>query len=121
MTPQNHVQSKLSWLFRDFGLGRLISQAGIRSRTIGVPGSAIIQFLVGLICTERNLWRWFEEHSAAKAPLPFRKSTVYNLFKNPQVNWRRLLLGLSTATTQWVRHFSSRAGVFSVHLRRFAL
>ncbi len=112
MIPQSHAQSKLSWFFREFGLGRLLSQAGIRSRTIWVPGSAIIQFLVGLIGTERNLWRGFEEQSAAKEPLPFRKSTVYNLLKNPKVNWRRLLFGLSTSTTQWVRHFSSRAGVF---------
>ena len=112
MIPQNHAQSKLSWFFRDFGLGRLLAQAGIRSRSVGVPGSAIIQFLVGLICTERNLWRWFEEQSAAKEPVPFHKSTVYNLLKNPQINWRRLLRDLSTATTQWIHRLSSRDGVF---------
>ncbi len=105
------THSKLSWFFRDFGLGRLLALAGILSRTIGLPGSAIIQFLVGLICTERNLWQWFEEQSAAKEPLPFRKSTVYNLLKNPHMNWRRLLRDLSTATTRWVHRLSSRDGV----------
>ena len=69
---------------------------------------------MGLICTERNLWRWFEEQSAAQDPLPFHKSTVYALLKNPHVNWQRLLLALSAATTRWVRALSSRDAVFIV-------
>ncbi len=70
---------------------------------------AIMQFLIGLICTERNLWRWFHEQSAeSPEALPFPKSTVYALFRNPRVNWRQLLLTLSVATTRWVKRFSPR-------------
>lgn len=61
MIPQNHGQSSLTTFFRTFEFGRLLAQASIRSRTIGVPGTTIIQFLIGLVSTERNLWRWFNE------------------------------------------------------------
>ncbi len=73
-------------------------------------------FLVGLICTERNLWRWFTEEEAKQGDaLPFHKSTVYALLKNPHINWRRLRLTLSVATTRWVHQFSaSRDAVFIV-------
>ena len=39
MIPQNHEKSRVTAFFRQFGLGRLLAQAGLRSRTIGVPGS----------------------------------------------------------------------------------
>ncbi len=102
--------------FRYFKIGRLLAQAGFRSRTIGIAPSVIIQFLIGLICTERNLWRWFEEQSGqTRESLPFHKSTVYALLKNPRVNWRQLLLTLSVATTRWVQRFSMhRDAVFIV-------
>lgn len=116
MIPQNSAKANLSFFFRYFKIGRLLAQAGFRSRTMGIAPSAIIQFLVGLICTERNLWRWFEEQSAqARESLPFHKSTVYALLKNPRVNWRQLLLTLSVATTRWVQRFSThRDAVFIV-------
>ncbi len=115
MIPQNHEKASLTAFFRKFGLGRLLTQAGLHSRTIGVPGTAIIQFLVGLVCTERNLWRWFQEAPGqAGESLPFQKSTVYALLKNPHINWRRLLLALSTATVRWLRPLSQHAAVFIV-------
>ena len=109
MIPQNYPQANLSVFFRQFKLGGLLAQAGFRSRTIGMAPLAIIQFLVGLVCTERNLWRWFDEQPAeSREALPFQKSTVYALLKNPHVNWRHLLLTLSVATTRWVKPFSRR-------------
>jgi hypothetical protein len=115
MIPQNHEKSSVTAFFRQFGLGRLLAQAGVRSRTIGVPGSLIIQFLMGLVCTERNLWRWFKEASTSSdEPLPFQKSTVYALLKNPHINWRRLLLTLSVATTRWLSRFTQRDAVLIV-------
>ena len=57
MIPLNSAKANLSFFFRYFKIGRLLAQTGFRSRTIGIAPSAIIQFLVGLICTERNLWR----------------------------------------------------------------
>ena len=115
MIPQNQEQSSLTAFFRKYGLGRLLAQAGVRSRTIGVPGTIIIQLLVGLVCTERNLWRWFKEAPTQSAePLPFQKSTVYALLKNPHINWRRLLWALSYATTRWLSSFTQRDAVLIV-------
>ena len=109
MIPQNSAKANLSTFFRQFKLGRLLAQAGFRSRTLGMAPLAILQFLIGLICTERNLWRWFHEQSAESLEaLPFHKSTVYALLRNPRVNWRQLLLTLSVATTRWVKRFSTR-------------
>jgi hypothetical protein len=116
MIPQNDEKSTLTFFFRKFGMGRLLAQAGVRSRTVGIPGTAMRQFLVGLICTERNLWRWFEEARAHHGDaLPFEKSTMYAFLKSPYINWRRLLLRLSARATQWVHRFSaSRDAVFIV-------
>ncbi len=59
-----HSQIQFIVRFRYFKMVRLLAQASFRSRAIGIAPSAMIQFLVGLICTERSLWRWFEEQSA---------------------------------------------------------
>ncbi|MCY0878450.1 MAG: hypothetical protein OWU84_05890 [Firmicutes bacterium] len=116
MLPQNNEKSTLSFFFRKFGMGRLLAQTGVRFHTVGIPGTALLQFLVALICTERNFWRWFEEARAQHGKvLPIEKSTVYAFLKSPHINWRRVLLALSVRTTQWVHRFSaSRDAVFIV-------
>lgn len=116
MIPQNDEKSSLSFFFRWVGMGRLLAQAGVRSRTVGIPGTALLQFLMGLICTERNLWRWFVEARVEQGDaLPFEKSTVYAFLKNPRIHWRRLLFMVSARTTAWVHRFSaSRDAVFIV-------
>ena len=96
--------------FRQFGLGRLLAYD--RGR-LECPGAS--SFLVGLVCTERNLWRWFKEASTSSdEPLPFQKSTVYALLKNPHIHWRRLLLTLRVATTRWLSRFTQRDAVLIV-------
>lgn len=59
----------------------------------GYPMALLLQFLVGLTFTRKNLFRLFDQ---LKQDKPFGKDQVYRLFDNPNANWRLFLLILGS-------------------------
>ena len=91
MIPQNHPDSRLSQFLLRLGLGSILKGAGIRKAALGVAPQIVVQFLLGLIFSQRNFWRWLA--TRPDDDLPFRKDVVYRFLNDPRWHWRRLLRG----------------------------
>ncbi len=89
MIPQNHPDARLSHFLQTFGFTRILRAAGIHKQTVGISPVVIIQFLLGLIFTQRNFWRWL---ATRKPPeIPFGKDIPYHFLNDPLWNWREVL------------------------------
>ena len=112
MIPQNHPDSRLSQFLLRLGLGSILKGAGIRKAALGVAPQIVVQFLLGLIFSQRNFWRWLDTRS--DDDLPFRKDVVYRFLNDPRWHWRRVLNQVARNVYQHVRPLSQHEAVFAL-------
>ena len=72
----------------------------------------IVQFLLGLIFTRRNFWRWLDTRKSHE--IPFRKDVVYRFLNDPRWNWRAVLSQIATASYQRIRPLTRHDAVFAL-------
>ena len=112
MIPQNHPDSRLSPFLLRLGLGQILKGAGIRKAALGVAPHIVVQFLLGLIFSQRNFWRWLA--TRPDDDLPFRKDVVYRFLNDPRWHWRRLLSQVARDVYPRVRPLSQHEVVFAL-------
>ena len=112
MIPQNHPDSRLSHFLQTLGLARILRAAGIHKGAVGVAPSVVIQFLLGLIFTPRNFWRWLDTRKPHE--IPFGKDIVYRFLNDPRWNWREVLSRVAHASYQRVRPLTRHTAVLAV-------
>jgi len=59
----------------------------------GYSLALLVQFLVGLVFTRKNLYRYLEQ---VKDKKPFSKNLVYRFIDNPNADWQLFLLKLGS-------------------------
>ena len=112
MIPQNHPDARLSHFLQALGFARILRAAGIRKQAVGVSPAIIIQFVLGLIFTQRNFWRWLDTRKPHE--IPFRKDVVYRFLNDPRWNWRAVLSQIAAASYQRIRPLTRHAAVFAL-------
>jgi Transposase DDE domain. len=86
------VENRIHSFFHNENLGHLLRQSNIRKEK-GVCLDTLIQFLLSLVFSGKNLYRLLE---SPDAPAGIGKDTAYRLLNSVTANWRRFLLLLST-------------------------
>lgn len=112
MIPQNHPDSRLSPFLATIGFARILHAAGIHRAAVGIAPRIVIQFLLGLIFTQRNFWRWWETRPSDE--VPFGKDVVYRFLNDPRWNWRRVLSHVAREVYRHVRPLSQHVAVFAL-------
>ena len=112
MIPQNHPNSRLSYFLSRLGLASILKGSGIRKAALGVAPQIVVQFLLGLIFSQRNFWRWLDTRSDNDTP--FQKDVIYRFLNNPRWHWRRLLSRVARHVYQHVRPLSQHEAVFAL-------
>lgn len=112
MIPQNHPDAKLSHFLQALGFARILRAAGIHKRAVGVSPAIIIQFILGLIFTQRNFWRWLDTRKPQE--IPFRKDVVYRFLNDSRWNWRMVLHAIAAASYQRIRPLTGHTAVFAL-------
>ena len=112
MIPQNHPDARLSHFLQALGFARILRAAGIRKQAVGVSPAIIIQFVLGLIFTQRNFWRWLDTRKPHE--IPFRKDVVYRFLNDPRWNWRAVLSQIAAASYQRIRPLTRHTAVFAL-------
>ena len=77
----------------------------------GIAPRIVVQFLLGLIFTQRNFWRWLETRQPHE--VPFGKDVVYRFLNDPRWNWRRVLSHVAREVYRHVRPLSQHVAVFA--------
>lgn len=112
MVPQTHPDSRLAHFFSAVKMSRILVSAGIHKARVGVAPIIILQFLLGLIFTQRNFWRWLQ--MARPQELPFHKDVVYRFLNDPRWHWRRLLAAVSIRASRDIRPLTRHVAVFAL-------
>ncbi|PSR30611.1 MAG: hypothetical protein C7B46_17680, partial [Sulfobacillus benefaciens] len=112
MIPQNHPDSRLSQFLATIGFARILRAAGIHRAAVGIAPRIVVQFLLGLIFTQRNFWRWLETRPSDE--VPFGKDVVYRFLNDPRWNWRRVLSHVAREVYRHVRPLSQHVAVFAL-------
>jgi hypothetical protein len=112
MIPQNHPDSRLSQFLATIGFARILRAAGIHKAAVGIAPRVVVQFLLGLIFTQRNFWRWLETRPSDE--VPFGKDVVYRFLNDPRWNWRRVLSHVAREVYRHVRPLSQHVAVFAL-------
>ncbi len=112
MIPQNHPDSRLSQFLTMIKFARILHAAGIRKHAEGIAPRIIVQFLLGLIFTQRNFWRWLETRQPHE--IPFGKDVVYRFLNNPHWNWRRVFSHMAREVYRHVRPLSQHVAVLAL-------
>ena len=89
MIPQNHPDSRLSQFLATIGFARILHAAGIHKAAVEIAPRMVVQFLLGLIVTQRNFWQWLETRQSHD--VPFGKDVVYRFLNDLRWNWRPIL------------------------------
>ena len=93
-------------------MSRWLIHSGIHKVRTGIAPLVLLQFLLGLIFTQRNFWRWLQ--TARPQELPFHKDVVYRFLNDPRWHWRRLLSAVSRQIYREVRPLSRHVAVFAL-------
>jgi hypothetical protein len=88
----NSVENRIHSFFHNHNLGLLLRQSNVRKEK-GASPDTLVQFLLSLVFTGKNLFRLLE---SPDAPDDIGKDMVYRLLNSVSANWRRFLLLLST-------------------------
>ncbi len=92
MTAENKSANAVGNFFKEQKIGQALRQSNF-SKQKGFPCKDLLQFLVMLVFTGKNLWRYLDS-DAENAP--FQKDAIYRLLNDCHYNWRRFLLLVSS-------------------------
>lgn len=91
-TNENKSASFVANFFREQRIGQALRKSNFTKQK-GSSSKSLLQFLVTLVFSGKNLWRYLDADDGAA---PFQKDTVYRFLNNCYYNWRRFLLLLSS-------------------------
>ena len=92
MTAENKPANAVGNFFKEQKIGQALRQSNF-SKQKGFPCKDLLQFLVMLVFTGKNLFRYLQS-DAENAP--FQKDAIYRLLNGCHYNWRRFLLLVSS-------------------------
>mgnify|MGYP005839848801 CR=1 FL=1 len=92
MTAENKSASAVQHFFKEHKIGKALRRSNF-SKQKGFPCSDLLQFLVMLVFTGKNLFRYL--HSDV-SPAPFGKDSIYRFLNDCHHNWRKFLLLVSS-------------------------
>lgn len=84
------VQSGVSRFLKRFRVSDLLRESGC-TKIKGFSVGKIINFLLSLVFTHKNLFRIME---SSPESISFAKDTIYRFLNNPKIDWRELLIKL---------------------------
>lgn len=91
--------------FKRFKIATLLRKSN-GTKEKGVPANEILGFLVGLIFSGKNFYRFLATESEK---VSFSKNTVYRFLSNARVNWERFLFLVVTSVLPEIRRLTSEA------------
>jgi hypothetical protein len=97
------LQSKIFSFIRDFQVGTLLNNSGVR-KLRGVSPLTLFSVIFMLPFEGNNFYRGI----VTNVGLPFRKNAAYELLKNPRHNWRKFMLGLAVKVSNFFSLLTSK-------------
>jgi hypothetical protein len=97
------LQSKIFSFIRDFQVGTLLNNSGVR-KLRGVSPLTLFSVVFMLPFEGNNFYRGI----VTNVGLPFRKNAAYELLKNPRHNWRKFMLGLAVKVSNFFSLLTSK-------------
>jgi len=91
-TAENKSANAVQQFFKEHKLGKVLKQSNFKKQK-GFPCKDLLQFLVLLAFTGKNLWRYLD---CDADDAPFQKDAIYRFLKDCHYNWRRFLLLLGS-------------------------
>jgi hypothetical protein len=96
MTAENKSADYVADFFKEQKIGQALKQSNF-SKQKGFPCKDLLQFLVLLVFTGKNLWRYLDSDAGSA---PFQKDAIYRFLNDCHYNWRKFLLFLSSKIIQ---------------------
>jgi hypothetical protein len=93
MTAENKSANAVQQFFMEHKIGKSLRKSNFTKQK-GFPCKDLLQFLVMLAFTGKNLFRYLQ--SDAVNNVPFAKDSIYRFLDDCHYNWRRFLLLLSS-------------------------
>ena len=91
-TAENKSASYAANFFKELRIGQALRKSNF-SKQGGFSCKDLLQFLVTLVFSGKNLWRYLDSDAGAA---PFQKDAVYRFLNDCHYNWRKFLLFLSS-------------------------
>ena len=95
-TAENKSASYAANFFKELRIGQALRKSNF-SKQGGFSCKDLLQFLVTLVFSGKNLWRYLDSDAGAA---PFQKDAVYRFLNDCHYNWRKFLLFLSSKIIQ---------------------
>lgn len=92
MTAENKSANVIQHFFKEHKIGKMLRKSNF-SKQKGFPCNDLLQFLVMLAFTGKNLFRYLQSDAEA---VPFAKDSIYRFLNDCHYNWRKFLLLLSS-------------------------
>ncbi len=92
LSQRNKENNIVLRFFSEFQVGKILKQSNFL-KTKGFPCRDLFQFLIMLVFSGKNLFRYLQTESILS---PFGKDSMYRFLNNSHYNWRKFLLLLSS-------------------------
>lgn len=92
MTAENKSAGAVQQFFKEHKIGKSLRRSNF-SKQKGFPCNDLLQFLVMLAFTGKNLYRYLQSDADN---VPFAKDSIYRFLDDCHYNWRRFLLLVSS-------------------------
>ena len=90
----NQLPKEVKAIFDELEILKYLRKVGI-NKGFGYSCAYLFQLVFSLVFEGKNLFRLLQSKKAKDLP---EKNAIYRFLNNPQYNWRRFLLVLSTFT-----------------------
>jgi len=92
VNAENKSASYVESFFKEHKIGQALKKANFAKQK-GFSCKDLLQFLVTLVFSGKNLWRYLDTDTGAA---PFKKDAIYRFLNDCHYNWRKFLLFLSS-------------------------